>query len=147
VEVIENVSFANIERLEIRNLSSDQPASELIANADGAFSALVPLEIGKNRIEVFARAADGSETRTEVTISYAPGAPRVDLPRELVAQRNRLLEQRLVSLRRGRIETERSQAVQARKELKLEIERERDAAQARADQQLKELDLEVVEEL
>ena len=65
------------------------------------------------------------------------------LPRELMAQRNRLLEQRLVELKRGRIAAEQERADAARKELLLEIERERHKAHERAEQQRKELDLEV----
>jgi hypothetical protein len=146
VEVIENVSFANLDRLEVRNLTADALATELVTNADGSFGALVPLEVGRNRIQVLARASDGSEETTEVTLVYAPDAPRLDVPRELMAQRNRLLEQRLVNLRRGRISAEREAAEQARKELQLEIERERTEAEARADQQRKQLDLEVLDD-
>lgn len=146
VEVIENVSFANLDRLEVRNLTADALATELVTNADGSFGALVPLEVGRNRIQVLARASDGSEETTEVTLVYAPDAPRLDVPRELMAQRNRLLEQRLVNLRRGRISAEREAAEEARKELQLEIERERTEAEARAEQQRKQLDLEVLDD-
>jgi hypothetical protein len=143
VEVIENVSFANIERIEVRNATTGEPAMELTSSADGSFGALVPVAVGKNRIEVVARASDGAEARAEVTVAFAPGAPRPPLPRELVAQRNRLLEQRLVEIKRERLGTERAAVEQTRKELEIEIDRERQAAQERAAQQRKELDLEV----
>ena len=60
-----------------------------------------------------------------------------------MSQRNRLLEQRLVELKRGRMAAEQEVADEARKELRLEIERERSKAQERAERQRKELDLEV----
>ncbi len=142
VEVIENVSFANLEELTVRNLTTDQPASELLTNADGSWGALVPLEVGKNRIEVAARATDGRAARAEVLVQYAPGAPAPDVPRTLLVRRNRLLEQRLVELKRERIAQEREQAEEARKELVIQIEEERDAAREKAAQQRKELDLE-----
>jgi hypothetical protein len=143
VEVIEHVSFANIDQVTIQNLTTDAAASELLTNADGTFSALVPVKEGHNRIRVLARASDGSEATAEVNIDYAPGVETIMLPRELIAQRNRLLEQRLVELKRGRITVEQQRVDAARKELLLEIEQERARAQKRAAQQRKELDLEV----
>jgi len=143
VKVIENVSFANIDQVTVDNLTTGEPASGLFTNADGSFSALVPMQVGHNRIRVTARANDGLEASTEITIDYAPGVDTVLLPRELMSQRNRLLEQRLVELKRGRMAAEQEVADEARKELRLEIERERSKAQERAERQRKELDLEV----
>jgi hypothetical protein len=143
VEVIENVSFANIERVTVRNLTNEAPATELITNADGSFSALVPVEVGHNRIQIVARASDGSDATTEITLDYAPGVETIGMPRELMAQRNRLLEQRLIELKRDRIAAEQVRADETRKELQLEIERERAKAEERAAQQRKELELEV----
>ena len=143
VRVVENVSFANIDQVTIRNLSTGDPASQLITNADGSFSALVPVEEGHNRIRVVARANDGAEASAEITVDYARGADTMLLPRELMGQRNRLLEQQLVELKRGRIAAEQEQVEVTRKELLVEIERERSKAQERAAQQRKELDLEV----
>ena len=144
VEVIESVSFSNIESVTVRNATTGEPASHLESNADGSFGALVPVATGRNRIEVVARAVDGSEARGEVTVAYAAGAPRADLPTPLIAQRNRLLEQRLLELRRGRVETEREAAEATRRELEIQIEREREEASRRADEQRKRLDLEVL---
>jgi len=143
VDVIEHVSFANIDQVTIENLTTGAPASELITNADGSFSALVPVKAGRNRIQVLARANDGSNATAEVTLSYAPGVGTVMLPRELMGQRNRLLEQRLVELKRGRLTAEQERVDTARKELLMEIERERRKAEERAQQQRKELELEV----
>jgi hypothetical protein len=143
VEVIEHVSFANIDQVAIQNLTTGAPASELITNADGTFSALVPVKEGRNRIQVLARASDGSDATAEVVLSYAPGVDTVMLPRELMGQRNRLLEQRLVELKRGRIAAEQERVDTARKELLMEIERERRKAEERAEQQRKDLELEV----
>ncbi len=143
VRVVENVSFANIDQVTIQNLSTGESASQLITNADGSFSALVPVGEGHNRIRVTARANDGAEASAEITVDYARGVDTILLPRELMSQRNRLLEQQLVEIKRGRIAAEQEQVEVARKELLLEIERERSQAQQRAEQQRKELDLEV----
>jgi hypothetical protein len=146
MEVIDSVTFSNIESLSVRNATTEEPATQLEISADGSFAALVPLELGRNRIEIVARTADGSETREERTVAYAPGAPRIELPPQLLAQRNRLLEQRLVEIKRGRIDAEREAAEQVRRELRLEIEREREQAALRAERQRKELRLEVLED-
>jgi hypothetical protein len=102
----------------------------------------VPLQAGKNRIEALARTDDGQEARAEVLLQYAPGAPPPSLPRELVTQRNRLLEKRLVELKRERVAAEREQAESMRREILVEIDRERAAAKERAERQRKELELE-----
>jgi hypothetical protein len=143
VKVIENVSFANIDEVRVENLTTGARASNLFTNADGSFSALIPVEAGFNRIRVAVRTNDGLEASAEITLKHAPGIETVLLPRELMSQRNRLLEQRLVELKRGRIAAEQERADEARKELLLEIERERSKAEARAAQQRKELELEV----
>jgi hypothetical protein len=65
------------------------------------------------------------------------------LPRELLAMRNRLLEQKLVDLRRERAGVEQEAAETTRKELAVEIERERAKAKEQAERQRKELQLEV----
>ncbi len=89
-----------------------------------------------------AKATDGTETTAEVTVSYAPGAPSPHLPRELMAMRNRLLEKRLIELKRGRIEAEREAAEEARKQLEIKIDKDRATAEAEADKQQKQLRIE-----
>jgi hypothetical protein len=139
VDVVENVSLADIEKVEIRNLSNGQSATVKELNADGSFGALVPVATGKNRIDVVARASDGTEAHRQVTVVYAPDAPKAPY----IAQRNRLLQRRLVELRRGRVALEQERAAAARKELLVQIDRERAAAEQRAAAQRKELQLEV----
>ena len=143
VQLVEQVRFSNVEELAVKNLSTEAVSEQVLVNADGSWSALVPLQAGKNRLEVTARASDGAEAREEVTVSYAPGAPAPAIPRELVAQRNRLLEQKLLELRQETKTVELEAVSRARKELALEIEREREQARQRAEQQRKELQLEV----
>jgi len=143
VQVIENVSLADIEHLEIQNLSTHKPAEETELNADGSFGALVPLKEGKNVIQVVARSSDGKTATSKVSVAYATGATRVNLPRELIVQRNRLLQKKLIDLRRGNVAVEAERSEHMRRELQLEIERERAAAQKRAARQRKELKLDV----
>jgi hypothetical protein len=140
--VVETVNFANLDELTIKNLSLGETATDTIINADGSFAALVPVQPGLNRLEVVATATDGTSTKAEVTVSYAPGAPSPQLPRELVALRNRLLERRLIQIKRGRIEAERSAAENARKELEIKIKREREVAEEKSEKQARRLRIE-----
>jgi hypothetical protein len=139
VEVIENVDFANLESLAVRNQTLDRDATELVQKADGGFGALVPLAKGRNVLEVAARATDGSEARAQVVVHHLPGAAPAQAPRELVALRNQLLEKRVLNLRRGRVEAERTRNEEVRRGIELEIERERATAEQRAQQQRREL--------
>jgi hypothetical protein len=141
-EVIDNVSFANIESIDVVNLTTGEAASELRIQADGSYGALVPVRTGLNRVRVRVRASDGSEASAEVSVGYAEGVKPTRLPRELVALRNRLLEERLITLKRGNVDTERQVTERTRKELLLDIQRERSAAQEAAAKQRKELELE-----
>jgi hypothetical protein len=142
IRVIENVNFANLDLLEVRNRTLDRPATELVQKADGGFGALVPVQPGRNVIQVRARASDGTEAEAEVAIQFLPEAGPTGTPKELVSLRNQLLEQRIVSLRRDRIEAERERQEEVRRELELEIERERAAAEERAASQRRELRIE-----
>jgi hypothetical protein len=142
-DVIEQVNFANIDEIAVKNLTTGKPADVERAKADGTFGALVPLQEGKNKLEIYARANDGAESRANITVVYVPGTQDPVLPVELITLENDLLEQKLIELRRGRVEAERAQAEEVRKELALQIDKERAAAQERAAQQRKELQIEV----
>jgi hypothetical protein len=143
VRFIEGVSFANIAEVEVLNTTSGEEAFQTRVHADGSWDALVPLEAGENHLEVRVRASDGAKATGRVTVHHAPGAASPFLPAELVPKHNELLEERLAGLRHDRLEAERRRAEEMRRELVLEIERERAAALERAARQRKELDLEV----
>ncbi|HEX2486780.1 MAG TPA: vWA domain-containing protein [Myxococcota bacterium] len=140
--VIEEVNLANIEELSVRNATTGKDADELTLGPDGSFRALVPLAPGKNRIEVTARASDGSQRSEVVLLQYAPDAEMPDVPPEYVGARNALLEKRLATLKQVSVDIDRQAAEERRRELALEIERERAAALERAAIQRKELRIE-----
>ncbi|HKJ23216.1 MAG TPA: VWA domain-containing protein [Myxococcota bacterium] len=143
IQVVEVVRFTEIETVRVHNLTNDQDADHVQLNADGSWTALVPLEVGHNDIEIVAVADDGRTATEKIVLQHAPGEADPVVPRELIAQRNRLLERKLLELRRGRIAQERAAAEQARKELQIEIQRERAKAAEQAERQRKELDIEV----
>jgi Mg-chelatase subunit ChlD len=144
--VFEEVSFADIEGLEITNKTTQAPASYKIQNPDGTFSALLEMREGKNTIEVFARSTDGTQARRNVTVKFLAKAAMPGLSPRQVAQRNRLLENRLLDLQKRSLEiqVERDEAV--RRDLKLEIEEQRARALQRADKMRKALEIEVEED-
>jgi hypothetical protein len=146
VDVISEVRFVDIESVTVTNETNGITSSSVLQNPDGSWSALVPLEVGENRIQAVATSSDGHAATAWVTVHYAPGSPNPIVPNELVMQRNELLQGRLLELRRDRIATERAAAETTRRELKIEIERERAAARERADRQRKELELEAIRE-
>jgi hypothetical protein len=145
VRFIEGVSFANIAEVQVVNTTSGESAFQVRVHADGSWDALVPLQEGENHLEVRARSSDGTEAVERLTVHHEPGATGPFVPVELVPKNNELLEARLAALRHERFEAERQRAEEMRRELALEIERERAAALERAARQRKELRLEIEE--
>jgi hypothetical protein len=137
-EFVDAMRLADVEEVAVRNLTSDQAAHEVRLHADGSWEALAPLRVGKNQLEVRARSSRGDEARATLLVHYAPGSARAVLPAELVAKYNQLLQHRLLTLG---VE----QREKVRRELILEIERERASALERAAAQRKQLELRVVE--
>jgi hypothetical protein len=146
VNVVEQVSFANLESVLVKSLTSGQAAEHFRSTADGAWAGFVRMQPGKNQLEIRARASDGTEEVRQISVVMAADAPELPLPNELVVARNRLLEDCLQSLKQVRMTTERERAEQVRKDLLVEIERERAKARERADAQRKRLELEVGDE-
>lgn len=146
VAIFEEVNFADISELRIKNKTTDKDAAYKIQNADGTFSALVPMKEGMNTLEVYARSSDGTEVTKQVRVKYLEGAKSDLLDPRLLAQRNRLLENRLLDLRQRsmEIQTERDESV--RQDLLVEIEKERELARQRAEEQRKALDIRVEEQ-
>jgi hypothetical protein len=143
VRFIDGVSFAHIAEVKVRNASSGESAFLARVHADGSWDALVPLQAGENHLEVHARSSDGAEATRRVTVYHEAGATSPFVPAELVPKHNELLESRLAELRHERLGAERQRLEEMRRELALEIERERAAALERAASQRKELNLEI----
>src|SRR5262245_39253669 len=143
VEVVEEVSFANLENVTLRNVTRKADAAFFRSTADGSWSGLLELNPGKNVIEVLAKATDGTHSSRTLEVMMEPGAPAPAVPDELASQRNWLLEECLREVKKVRMSAEQERAEQVRKDLTVEIERERAKARERADEQRKRLKLEV----
>jgi von Willebrand factor type A domain len=126
--LFQQLDFSDVEDLEITNLTNQKPAAYLLRNADGTFGALLEMQEGSNTIEVFARALDGSEERRRLNVQFVKDAKAPPLPLPLVAQRNRLMENRLLDLRTRPSPRDE----ELRKALKLRIEAARKRALDRA---------------
>ena len=146
VDVVDQVSFADLSEVVLRNLTLGADAEPFRATADGSWGGFVKAQPGENQIEITARATDGTVATRTLTIRLDPEAPAPEIAPELVVARNRLLEDCLRMLKEMRLKAEREQAEQARKELLVEIERERAKARERAAEQRKQLELGAEEE-
>ncbi len=145
VEVVEEVSFANLENVTLRNLTRKADAPFFRSTADGSWSGLLELAPGRNVIEVLAKATDGTDSSRTLEVVMEPGAPAPAVPEDLAAQRNWLLEECLREVKKVRMTAEQERAEQVRKDLLVEIQRERDKARQRADDQRKRLEIGVEE--
>jgi len=101
----------------------------------------VKLQPGTNVIEVLANASDGTASTRTLEVSMRAGEPTPQVPDELAAQRNWLLEECLRDVKKVRLTAEQERAEQVRKDLMVEIERERANARKRAEDQRKRLEL------
>jgi hypothetical protein len=98
-----------------------------------------------NRLDVVARSDDGTRVRRQLAVFVEASQAETPVPPDLAARRNRLLEDCLRDSKRSRKKTELRHAEAIRRELKVEIERERSKASRRAAEQRRELQLELEE--
>jgi len=145
VDVVEEVSFANLAEVRATNTTTDQAADPFRLTADGSWGGFIKLVPGANQIEVTASSDDGTVGKEFLTLYFSPEAPEQSIPRGLMTQRNRLLEDCLRNLKQVRMKTEEKRNEEIRRELKLEIERERAQARQRAEEQSKRLDISIDE--
>jgi hypothetical protein len=143
VDLVEEVSFANLDEVAVTSRTTGEPAKPYRITADGAWAGLVRMVPGENRVHVRARADDGAETQKTLKVTFVPEAPTPPLPNDFVVQRNRLLEDCLRDTKQLRLQAEQERAEAVRRELRVEIERERAKARERAAEQRKELQIEV----
>ena len=146
VGVVEAVHFPDLRDVVVRSTTTGELAHPFHTDADGYFSGLVAAVPGENRIEIVARADDGTAARRELGVRLDPAAPPLAIPDELSGSRNALLEECLEEMRDVRRRSEHEQAERIRRELRVEIEREREKARARAAEQRKQLHLELESE-
>jgi hypothetical protein len=146
IDAVEEVSFADLSEVRVHNNTTGDDADPFRTTADGTWGGFIKLEPGANEIEITARADDGNEARKVLAVHFEAGAPDPIVPRDLMVQRNRLLEDCLINLKRVRMKAEKERNELVRRELKMEIERERLKARERAEEQRKELQIGIEED-
>jgi von Willebrand factor type A domain len=104
--VLENISVVGVDFIQIVNQTSGQKATQLRLAADGFFSSAVPVVEGRNQIDVFARASDGSNGRDSVTIYYQSGTQK-SLDLEVFLEKERKLKLEVERLGRSPAEIQR----------------------------------------
>jgi hypothetical protein len=145
VDVVKDVSFANIQEVTLSSDTTGLAANPFRVTADGTWAGLVKMEHGRNDLRVKAVSDDGTEIERTFSLDFRAEAPPGDLPAAFVARRNRLLEDCLRETKRLHLEAERAQLDQVRRDLRLEIQRERTKAQDKAHEQRKRLQIEMNE--
>jgi hypothetical protein len=145
-EAVEMVDFANLREVTLKNASNGKSADPFRLTADGAWSGFLPLQDGENTIQVVARADDTSTAQRAFSVRLDPKAPEAKIPEDLIVHRNRLLEECLRNLKQVRVAAEKEAAEKVRKDLMVEIEKERAQAKQRAAEQRKRLELGVEDE-
>jgi hypothetical protein len=163
-QLMSDLRLTRLHDVAIRNATTGTDAYLFRLAADGSWIGFVQLKPGPNRIELLARADWGADASRELEVRLDPAKPSPDLLPMFVVRRNELLKICLEQQRRVRVELEeraRKQLVleleekrlqleldleRTRKELRLEIERARASARQRADEQRKQLRLEIGED-
>jgi hypothetical protein len=145
-EAVETVDFANINEVVLKNTTNDKLADPFRLTADGSWSGFLPLQNGENRLLVTARADDSSKADRTRLVRMDPNAPDGKVPEDLMVHRNRLLEECLRNLKQVRVAAEKEAADKVRKDLMVEIEKERAQAKQRAAEQRKRLELGIEDE-
>jgi hypothetical protein len=119
--VVENISMVGVDYVQIVNQTNGQKATQVRLAADGFFSSAVPVSEGRNQIDVWARASDGSNGRDSIAIYYQPGNQK-SLELEVFLEKERKLQ----------LEVERLGRPQA--EIQREVERSREETLRRPEQ-------------
>jgi hypothetical protein len=143
--VVDALNFANLEGVILRSATTGNAADPFRMTADGSWGGFVKMVPGSNTVQISARSTDGVETIKVLHVVQEPTAQPLPVPADLGIRHNRLLEDCLRDLKQLRVAAERDQAEKVRKELLLEIGRERAKARERVAEQRKQLELEIEE--
>jgi hypothetical protein len=103
---VENISAVGVDFVQVVNQTMGQRATQIRLAADGFFSSAVPVVEGQNRIEVVARASDGSTGRDTITVFYQSGNQK-SLELEVFLERERKLKLEVERLGRSPAEIQR----------------------------------------
>jgi Mg-chelatase subunit ChlD len=104
--VLENISIVGVDHVEVLNETTGKRATQLRLAADGFFSSALPVVEGVNRIQVLARASDGSIARDSISIHYQRSNQR-SLDLEVFLEKEKSLKLEVERLGKSREEIQR----------------------------------------
>jgi von Willebrand factor type A domain len=104
--VVENTSVIGIDHVQVVNRTTGEKAAQLRLAADGFFSSAVPVVEGRNQVDVFARASDGSNARDSITVFYQSGNQK-SLDLEIFLEKEKKLDLEIRRLGRSQAEIQR----------------------------------------
>ncbi len=123
VAALRGVSFVDVDDLVLSNLSTGDLSTDVSLAPDGSFRGFVPVREGYNRLRVTALATDGSRAHHDIEIEF--GATELT-DRELALELERLRHRSRELVLEGDRERIEEFRRRARKELEVEIERDRE---------------------
>lgn len=121
VTFLQGISFADIDDVVMTNRTTGDVSYDVELSPDGSFYGIVPVRVGKNRIEVSVLASDGGEANQAFDLEFEKsGLTARELEREL--ERIKRRNQALMRM----IEKQRIEEFRKRQERQVEIEVEED---------------------
>jgi hypothetical protein len=83
VAALKTTPLSFVDRVEVRNRTTEAPPPRVVTAIDGSFYTEVPLVEGANRIQVEATLEDGGTKQENLVVAYRPGTPTSELERQL----------------------------------------------------------------
>lgn len=99
VATFRGIRLAQVESLELRNLTTGGRAEDTYLGADGTFSGILQLAAGRNELEVMATSTDGIDAREVIVVNLSGEPGTQQLTGRLLNRKTRLLESKLAALR------------------------------------------------
>jgi len=106
VSTFESLRLASVRAVEALNRTTGAVSDAVMLEPDGRFSALVALAPGENVLEIRAQGETGRWTHRTLKLRLVAGAAAPPLHARWLERRSRLLEARLMQLRRRQVELE-----------------------------------------
>lgn len=96
---LDDVSFAEVQRVDIQNLTTNERAESVSLSPDGHFSGQLPVRSGRNVVLVTASTSDGRERRREFEFRYVNSLEKDRLLAEERARQSREKQRKELEIR------------------------------------------------
>ncbi len=123
-----SVELSEIAEVKLENATTKQPGRAVRVLADGTFDGFVPLDPGRNQIQVTAIGIGGGRLEETRNVFYEPAPGMTEQVQIEVSRLRELLRQRTVEVELGReIQKAREERRARQKELRIDVERQKPA--------------------